>query len=291
MGVAFTSPENQVDPAIVVSNITTPFGLQESNFFFEPQGSPDVLLHGKNPYQQNAEGRNISRSGWAWDIKSGDFTNSGTEQLIQATGFVRGSVNRWPELQELAMSNDTLLHNPGSWMSVTDGDDLSGHETNKMFRRQADGSFIDVAPLVGFDSDTPARGFAVGDVNDDGHLDVLVANQWADSRAYINAGSTPGKSVILNLRIPGENGGTRAAIGAKVTLNSRGGSQHRQLFPANGHAGVSWSGIHFGLAESAAEMTADISWTDTAGLHKSTVNIQAGSTTLVLTSTGAVTSK
>lgn len=292
MGVAFTSPENQADPAIVVSNITTPFGLQESNFFFEPQGSPEVLLDGQNPYRQNSEGRNMSRSGWAWDIKSGDFTNSGTEQLIQATGFVRGSVNRWPELQELAMSNDTLLHNPGSWMSVTGSDDLSGHETNKMFQRQADGSFIDVAPLVGFDSDTPGRGFAVGDVNRDGHLDVLVANQWADSRAFINAGSTPGESVILNLRIPGKNGGTRAAIGANVTLNAGSGSQHRQLFPANGHAGVSWSGIHFGLGElSASEMTAEVSWTDTAGLHKSTVNIHSGSTTLVLTTTGAVTSK
>lgn len=292
MGVAFTSPENQADPAIVVSNITTPFGLHESNFFFEPQGSPDVLREGKNPYRQNAEGRNMSRSGWAWDIKSGDFANSGTEQLIQATGFVRGTVNRWPELQELAMSNDTLLHNPSFWMSVAGSDDLSGYETNKMFQRQANGSFIDVAPLAGFDSDTPGRGFAVGDINSDGYLDVLVANQWADSKAFINAGSTPGESVILNLRIPGKNGGTRAAIGANVTLNAGGGLQHRQLFPANGHAGVSWSGIHFGLAEpSDTEVIAEVSWTDSAGFHKSTVNVQTGLTTLVLTSSGAVISK
>jgi hypothetical protein len=35
--------------------------------------------------------------------------------VLQATGFVRGSVNRWPELQELATANDGLLAHVAAW--------------------------------------------------------------------------------------------------------------------------------------------------------------------------------
>ena len=34
-------------------------------------------------------------------------------EAVQATGFLRGRTNRWPELHELAMGNDTLLADPG----------------------------------------------------------------------------------------------------------------------------------------------------------------------------------
>ena len=54
----------------------------------------------------------LSRSGWGWDAKLADFNNDGTFEALQAVGFVKGKIDRWPELQELAMGNDELLPIP-----------------------------------------------------------------------------------------------------------------------------------------------------------------------------------
>ena len=35
--------------------------------------------------------------------------------IVQATGFLKGTVNRWPVLQELAMANDDVLRFPTAW--------------------------------------------------------------------------------------------------------------------------------------------------------------------------------
>ena len=113
----------------------------------------------------------MSRSGWAWDVKLADFDNSGSLQMLQATGFVHGEVDRWPELQELAMGNDQLLHLPGSWLRVVPGDDLSGRQRNPFFVRDHRGIYFDIAPALGLepaDKPHPSRGIAIADAFGDG---------------------------------------------------------------------------------------------------------------------------
>ena len=60
-------------------------------------------------------------TGWGWDVKMADFDNSGDLAVVQADGFVKGNINRWPWLQEMAMTNDLLLHNPAMWPNVRPG--------------------------------------------------------------------------------------------------------------------------------------------------------------------------
>src|SRR5206468_13064041 len=65
-------------------------------------------------------------------------------EIVQAKGFLRGSVNRWPELHELAMGNDELLSDPRSWPRFQPGDDLSGREGNSFFVRTRGGRYVDL---------------------------------------------------------------------------------------------------------------------------------------------------
>ena len=44
------------------------------------------------------------------------------------------TINRWPELQELAIGNDELLSDPGHWPRFRRRDDLSGHEPERVLR-------------------------------------------------------------------------------------------------------------------------------------------------------------
>ena len=145
------------------------------------------------------------------------------------------------------MSNDSLLKHPGAWFELGPGDDLSGHEPNRLWTLQPSGRYTDQGAASGVGLRDVSRGFAIGDIDSDGRADVLVANQWGDSRLQHNTSQGGNAAVWLRLRERGANGGTRPAIGAKIRLDTPSGPQFRQLYPANGHAGVSSASVSFGV--------------------------------------------
>lgn len=288
MGVAYTWNPGAELPMITVSNITTPYALHESNYAFIGDGRHDpgaALLAGESPYEQAAERLGLARSGWSWDIKSGDFDNSGVDELLQTTGFLKGEHNRWPELQELAMGNDDLLNRPELWPKFQLGDDLSGHEHNPLWAQADDGRYYDVASELDIDQPHLSRGIALSDVDGDGALDALVANQWENSVLLRNRTPHAGDAAYLRLLRPGAAGGWVDVIGAEVTHEIDGATKRTQLYPANGHAGVSGPEVQLALPD--GEPTeATITWRDSNGTHHSTVDVRPGHHTVELGSDG-----
>jgi hypothetical protein len=279
MGVAFTDLNADTRQDILVAGITEPFALQESNFAFVNSGDDGAFDRGVAPYDDQSEPLGLSRSGWTWDVKAADFRNDGTPEVMYATGFLRGDTNRWPQMQEAAMSNDLILAHPELWPRFVEGDDLSGHDRNGFLVRGADGRFVDVADLVGVGTDTVSRSFSVGDVDGDGRLDFLVANQWAQSTFYRNDSIT-GRFLGLRLRQPATvggcsgaaAGGDRPAIGATATVRHPDGSRRsQQLYPANGHNGVNAPDLVFGLGEATdSPLEVELRWRDACGELRST---------------------
>lgn len=285
MGVAFWDLNGDSIPDIFVSNITEPYALQESNFAFLSTGDRTAFGRGIAPYDDHSEQLGLSRSGWSWDVVAADFNDDGTPEIMNATGFLAGSTNRWPQLQEAAMSNDLILGHPGLWPQMPVGADLSGHDTNTFFVRGPDGRFVDVADLVGVGTDAVSRGFAVGDVDSDGRLDFVVANQWAQSVLYKNE-SRPAPYLGLRLRQPAGDGtcgvgaGNRPAIGAVATVTRPDGTRVvQQLYPGNGHGGVAAPELLFGLAGQhlSGPLPVELWWRDACGIpHTARVALAPG---------------
>lgn len=284
MGVAFTDLNRDGRQDILVSNITTSYGLEESNFAFVSTGSGP--LSGAAPYRDDSESLGLSRSGWGWDVKVADFDGDGADEITQAVGFVAGDTNRWAQLQELAMSNDALLRFPWAWPAFGPGDDIAGHQRNPFYVRTDGGRFVDIAAELGLRNHAPSRGLAVGDVDHDGKPDLVVANQWARAQAAHNTGPERaylGLRPLLPPAVPG--GAPRPAIGAAVTVTGADGSvQRAQLYPANGHTGVNAPELLFGLGrDSSAPVSVTVSWRDGAGAHTTTATLRPGWHNLVLT--------
>ncbi len=291
MGVAFADLDGTGEPDILVSNITLPYALEESNFVFTRNGPASDLAKGVAPYRDRSEDLGLARSGWSWDVKTGDFDNSGRPEILQAVGFVKGGTNKWPELQELAMANDSLLRHPPSWPRIVPGDDLSGAADNRFWVRNAAGRYTDLGRAVGLDQKVPSRSFALTDADGDGRLDIVVANQWGRSTYLRNLGSPAGDHLALRLRVPTSvpgGTGTTPAIGARVTVRTADGRvRAQQLQPSNGHTGVNSSELHFGLGEDDGKPVAvEIAWRDAAGDHRTTRSLAPGSHTVVLPGTG-----
>src|SRR5262249_37072813 len=179
MGVDFADITGRGRYAIAVSNISVPYGLLESHFLFVHTGDDSAWSRGVAPYRDESGPRGLWTGAWGWDVKFADLDNSGAPQILQATGFIKGDINRWPQLQELAMGNDELLKYPHSWPNFRPGADVSGaHSHDHLFVADASGRYHDVWPLLGLDRGTISRGVATGDVYGDGRLAVAIARQW-----------------------------------------------------------------------------------------------------------------
>ena len=293
MGVDFGDLNDDGWPDIYVSNITQEYGLEESNFVFLSTGHIELMKKGVAPYIDRSESLGLSRSGWGWESRLGDFNNDGVLEALQATGFLKGNVNRWPELHEVVMGNDQMLHSPRSWPVLQAGDDISGNGHNFFFVRAPDGRFHDIARQLSLDQPLLTRGIATADVDGDGRLDYAVANQWGTSYFYRNESNNPGAFVGLRLRLPVADGlsktrvcravnaiASRPAIGAEARVLLAGRAPLvQQVDGGNGHSGKRSFDLQFGLGHLAANelVTVELRWRDARGvLQQETIQLLPG---------------
>lgn len=278
MGVDFGDLNHDGVYDMFVSNITTSWGIEESNFQFMGTAKDNADLSkqfqaGNAPYEDVSGEVGTAWSGWGWDVKIADFDNSGNEVITQATGFTKGQVNRWPQLQELATSNDGLTSNPAWWPNLVEGDDLGGDQTLHFFAKSADGRYADLAPKLGLAIPTPTRGIAPGDADGDGRLDFAVARQWEAPVFYHNDSPDTGQYLQLKLTTdapvsagPLPAAGS-AAVGAEVTVTTADGKKYiDRVDGSSGHSGRRSQDINIGLGHDVkGPLKVHLQWRDRTG--------------------------
>ncbi|WP_043617877.1 CRTAC1 family protein [Nonomuraea candida] len=255
-----------------VSNITTSFGIQESNFAFynTAKDKADVraqLKDGVAPFEDRSAQDRTAWTGWGWDVKIDDFDNSGVPAIVQATGFVKGEVNRWAQLQELATANDGVLRNPHSWPAVGPDSDIAGSQTLAFFVKDPDGGYANVAGELGLAIPVPTRGIATGDADGDGLLDLAVARQWDAPVFYHNRSGSAGSAITLQLTHE-TAGGTPGspAVGAEASVTVGGRTVIGRVDGGSGHSGRRSHEVHLGLGKNVTGPVAvRLSWRDRTG--------------------------
>jgi len=147
----------------------------------------------------------------------------------------------------------------GHVQSLLSAPNLSVEQPNTVFRNLGGMKFSALTAEAGLTAQPPARhrGSAVGDLNGDGRLDVVVSAINAPAEIWIN--QSPGKNHWLELKLQGTTS-NRDGVGARIKLVSKSRTQYNHVFTTAGYASSSAGPVHFGLGADTSADLIEIRW-------------------------------
>jgi hypothetical protein len=143
---------------------------------------------------------------------------------------------------------------------------------NTVFHNEGGMKFRALTEEAGLATQPPSRhrGSAVGDLNGDGRLDVVVSALSAPAEIWIN--DSPNHNHWLEFALQGTKS-NRDGIGARIKLVAGGTTQYAQVSFAAGYASSSARPVHFGLGANTSADLVEIRWP--SGITQELKNVAA----------------
>jgi hypothetical protein len=156
---------------------------------------------------------------------------------------------------DVVVANGHIIHNVEQW-----GTGTTYKQRNQLFENLGGGHFREVTDS-GMDVIRSSRGLAIGDLDGDGDLDVVVTNNNDDAEVYENAGARGG---WLQVDLAAESGktGNRSGIGARLELQAGGKTQKRDVRTASSYESQNALTVHFGLGAAKQADRLTVRWPD-----------------------------
>lgn len=257
MNVDFGDFNNDGWLDIYVTNITTAEYLQEGNMLWQNLGTGSDGQLGLVDISLEA---GVYDGGWGWGAKFFDYDNDGDLDIASANGFISaGEGNYWYDLASWTV----LGQDPAdakNWPTIGNRS-FSGYEHERVWRNDGMGSFEEVAQQVGVTTNRDGRGLAYVDYDNDGDLDLFIANQGQPPNLYRNNG-TKNHWLMVELETDPATKVNRDGVGARVTIVTSKGQQIRERDGGNGYSGQSDPRLHFGLGGETEVKLLEVRWPD-----------------------------
>lgn len=227
-----------------------------------------VLIQGNNLWIPSADGSmqfdnlasvmGVELGGWSFGAQFGDLNNDGFVDLYLTNGYISGErgTSYWYDFSQITGGHSRIISDARNW-PLMNGRSLAGYQSKKVWLNDGSGQFQDVAQFVGVTDRGDGRAVALADLDNNGSLDVLAANQRGPLLLYRNRVASEENWIGFDLAGTQSN---RSAIGARVRVYWNGQQQLQELVAASGYAAQNQRRLHFGLGENAEIDKAVIRW-------------------------------
>ena len=224
MGIVFQDFDNDGLPDLIITNLANQkYALYKNN------GDGSFTY---DTYTSGLAQMTLLHSGWGIDFL--DYDNDGFKDLLVTQGHDLDTVElNYPQVHY--------------------------KEPMLLARNMGDGTFADVSRDSGavFSQRWVGRGMAVGDFDNDGHLDAVVTTNGGP--AYLLRNETPTKNHWLGLLLVGHKS-NRDAIGARIQLTTSKGRQYWTVSTTGSYLSSRDKRAHFGLGGDTEAASVEIHW-------------------------------
>lgn len=192
----------------------------------------------------------LAATGWTSSVKPGDFDQDGHEDLFFATGAIRNF-----KMADLPRPTHERLTGKTLW-DIYEATAPEKRELSRVYRKSGETRFEEVSRNWGLSYKGVTQACALGDLDNDGDLDLAVCCLEEPLTIYRNDGPG-GNSVRIRLR--GTQGNARG-IGARICLTTSSGKQVRELRCGGGFMDGDEPSLHFGIGRNPEIAGLEVIW-------------------------------
>ena len=215
-------------------------------------GDPDVFgsLYDGNRLYRNANGRgdfedvtpssNLRYGGWGWGSCFADFDNDGWLDLFHTNGSI-----------------------------------VFAEDRSVLFMGSPSGTFLESSERLGINHTDQGRAVLCMDYDDDGRVDIFIANNRKSPSVYRNENDNANHYLKVNLL--GLDGNVQA-VGARIEITSASGTQTHEVQLGTGYLAQGTTEAHFGLGDDRVVDSIEITWPDRFRTKTSLTNVNSNQT-------------
>ncbi len=230
--------------------------------------------HGNGFFTDIAQLAGVDKTDWSWAALISDLDNDGWNDIFITNGFRRDVYDRDQDakIREFLKARNNIVDSVEQVLGMLPSVKL----VNYVFQNNGNLTFTKKMNEWGLNQPSFSNGAALGDLDNDGDLDMVINN--IDDPAHIYENNTNQSRNFIRFKFNGP-ANNKQGIGAKVTIEFGKNKQYRQFQTSRGYISACEPYVHFGLGKFKSVDKVDILWPD--GKKNTLTNVKANQTLVV----------